>query len=152
MTDAGQPPSLRAASLHAEEDPWKLGSSVRDLFGAGLVLSLMLAISGVLAGLVTSYSCETGPPNLVQTVSAQYQTGYCKLTHFPGVPNTLASWLVVMGVFLGPSALALAAGVAGAVTGGRIVFRVLSVAAVLLAVLAWVLVTQAGIANFPGAG
>ncbi len=119
--------------------------------GAGVILALVLGISSVFAFFATSYQCDPTTLHLVQSVPAEYQTGYCKATHFPGFPDSVGSVLLVAAIFLLPAVVAVLGAAVAASAGNKTIFRSTSAVAVVLAIAQWLLLTQAGV-NYPGAG
>jgi hypothetical protein len=148
MTDTSEGPIVEPAPPRDrnDPDPWRLGSSPKDLIGAGVMLGLLLAISGALAALLTANQCGTNPPPIANApVQTETQTAYCRLTHFPGLPDTVGSGLVLAGIFLLPVLVALGGALLAANRRSRTLYRLTSVLAVGLAIFAWVMVTQAGV-------
>jgi hypothetical protein len=119
--------------------------------GAGVILALVLGLSSVFAVLATSYQCDPTTPHLVQAVPTEYQTSYCNAAHFPGIPDSVGSVLLVAGIFLLPVAVALLGAALAASARNKTIFRLSGIAAVVLAIVPWALLTQAGV-NYPGAG
>jgi hypothetical protein len=135
----------------AESDPWRLSSAPRALMASGVILALVVGISGVFAALTTSYQCDPGTAHLVQAVPAEYQTGYCEAAHFPDFPDSPGSALLVAAIFFLPVVLALSGAALAARARSKTMFRLTGGAAIALAIVPWLLLTQAGI-NYPGHG
>jgi len=82
------------------------------------VLTLTLAIPAAFVALMTNSACKGDGSFSLDDPGAR-PSSYCKLTHFPGWPDTTSAKLLVAGLFLTPVLLAVAGGIAALITQER---------------------------------
>lgn len=95
-----------------------------------------LAAGGVLPALLASHGCGSTDGSFLIDDPQARPSEYCQVTHFPGVPDSAGSALVVGAIYLAPALVALV-GLLLAARTGRVGFRTwgLGIAAALLVVV-----------------
>jgi hypothetical protein len=73
----------------------------------GAAISVVTAIVSAGALAITSSNCAAGVSFELSSPSAQ-PSSYCEATHFPGLPDSISSALIVGAVFFTPIAIAIA--------------------------------------------
>jgi hypothetical protein len=67
------------------------------------------AIAGLLLAAFTSEElCGSTDGSFALDDPLAAPSDYCKAAHMPGVPDSVGSWLLIGGIYLGPSVIALA--------------------------------------------
>ena len=90
----------------------------RDEYGIVLAVSFGIAPCSLLTAVLASDACggdDTFDPDGPGALPSQF----CKDTHFPGVPDSRASWMVFGAYFLTPALISLVAGLLGVATQRR---------------------------------
>jgi hypothetical protein len=120
----------------------------RVILGRGLGLVLAVAPLCGMAYFLANAGCRgDGSFNYADAL----QSGYCKATHFPGVPDSPGSAIVVGVVYLMPIVLATVGAAAAVLTNERFVLRASAVAALTLTLIALCLVFFSHV-SYPPAG
>ncbi len=110
MEDSGSAPYSEA------KEGWRMRRP-RDLAVVALPLTLFVAAVSFIGAFATSHACDvTRVAPVLPKFQADYQTGYCRLAHFPGFPDTFKSGLFVAGVWGLPLIAAMAGSIAAIVT------------------------------------
>ena len=134
-----------SAPYSEPQEGWRIRGP-RDIAVVAVPLVLFVAAVCSIGAFATSRACDvTRVVGYSLKDPGEYQSGYCRLGHFPGFPDTLGSGLFVAGVFGLPVLVAIGGGIAAVVTNRPRVLWVSIVAACLLALAAWIV--SASLAN-----
>jgi hypothetical protein len=102
----------------------------------GAIVTALVALVCAFAAALGHAGCGSTDGSFSVSDPGARPSGFCRLTHFPGLPDSLGSWLAVGGVYLTPVVVVAAGTVAAAATGRRRIFHVSMGIAALLALVA----------------
>jgi fucose permease len=124
----------RVAKPGRDAVPWIRGTHSRLAFG-GVTLLVVVSVASIGAAGAGDYVC--GHPD--GTATFAYPRGYCRLTHFPGLPDSVSSVFMTLAIFGAPIVAAIAAVVFSRRGDRPLALKVATIIAVLLTVNAWAL-------------
>jgi hypothetical protein len=102
----------------------------------GAIVTALVGLGCGFAAVLGHAGCGSTDGSFVLDDPGARPNGFCRLTHFPGFPDTLGSALFAGAVYLIPVAVVAVGTVVAAATGRRAIFRIsLGIAALLTLVV-----------------
>jgi hypothetical protein len=120
------------------------------LLWLGLAIVLGLAVVATAEWLGASAKCRVDTAWAVDPSAAQ-QSGYCEATHLPGMPDTIASALLAVGIFAMPVVIGIIGVASSLITRQRATLYWAGAVALVWSVAAAISVGFAGV-TYPGNG
>jgi hypothetical protein len=122
------------------------------VLGEGAILTALVALVCGFAAVMGHAGCGATDGSFYVDDSAARPSGFCQVSHLPGLPDTLGSALFVAAIYLVPVAIVAGGTIVGAATGRRGIFRVsLGIAAALTLIVIAATIALAHV-GYAGAG
>jgi hypothetical protein len=125
-------------SYSEQQEEWHMRGP-RDIALVAVPLALFIAAVSAIGAFATSRACDvTRVVGYGLKNPDQYQSGYCRLGHFPGFPDTLTSGLFVAGAWGLPLVVVIVGGIAAVATNRPRLLWISTAPGCLLALVAWI--------------